>query len=49
VGVWGENNTITVNNSGLIDGEVLNNDGSAVGVYMNAGADNITNNRLYGL
>ena len=43
-GFWGENNTINVNNSGWIDGEVLTNDGSAAGVYVNAGADGITNN-----
>ena len=43
-GFWGENNTINVNNSGWIDGEVLNNDGSAVGVSVNASAEGITNN-----
>jgi fibronectin type 3 domain-containing protein len=43
-GFWEENDPININNSGLIDGEVLNNDGSAVGVYVNAAADNITNN-----
>jgi fibronectin type 3 domain-containing protein len=43
-GFWGENNTFSINNSGVMDGEVWNNDGSAVGLYVNAAAENITNN-----
>ena len=43
-GFWGENNTFIVNNSGLMDGEVWNNDGSAAGLYVNAASENITNN-----
>ena len=43
-GFWGENNTFNINNSGVMDGEVSNNDGSAVGLYVNAAAENLTNN-----
>ena len=42
-GLYAEANTVTVNNSGAMDGEVRNNDGTAAGVYA-TGNVNITNN-----
>ncbi len=41
-GLYAEANTVTINNSGTMDGEVLNNDGTAAGVYA-TGNVNVTN------
>ena len=35
---------VTINNSGTVDGEVLNNDGIAYGIYTEGGVANINNN-----
>jgi fibronectin type 3 domain-containing protein len=43
IGLYAEENTVTINNSGTMDGEVWNNDGTAAGVYA-TGNVNITNN-----
>ena len=43
VGVYAEENQVTINNSGTMDGEVWNNDGTAAGVYA-TGNVNATNN-----
>ena len=42
-GVYEEVNGVTINNSGLMDGEIWNNDGTAAGVYA-TGIVNFTNN-----
>jgi fibronectin type 3 domain-containing protein len=43
VGLYAEENTVTINNSGTMDGEVQNNDGTAAGVYA-TGNVTMTNN-----
>ncbi|HUZ06920.1 MAG TPA: hypothetical protein VMV89_05465, partial [Candidatus Paceibacterota bacterium] len=43
VGLYAEANTVTINNSGTMDGEVQNNDGTAAGVYA-TGNVTMTNN-----
>ena len=43
VGLYAEVNTVIINNSGMMDGEVRNNDGTAAGVYA-TGNVNVTNN-----
>jgi fibronectin type 3 domain-containing protein len=43
IGLYVEENAVTINNSGTMDGEVWNNDGTAAGVYA-TGNVKITNN-----
>jgi len=43
VGLYAEANAVTINNSGTMDGEMWNNDGTAAGLYA-TGKVNITNN-----
>jgi fibronectin type 3 domain-containing protein/regulation of enolase protein 1 (concanavalin A-like superfamily) len=43
IGLYAEANNVTINNSGTMDGEVQNNDGTAAGIYA-TGNVTITNN-----